>query len=208
MPITANPTSVGFWSPTFQEETTITWSTGNPLILAKVFRFVDGANETQLDGGPNGALGNTKNDTDLGLGHTYRYELRRMRDNVVIGSVVVSTFELKTCYWAYDFACDQPIEAIPAAFNTAGPWQWQLRDSDFYGDYLNCRPKQHVRLRVHEYPSKGHVKFVGLRYKGFKALLQIDAERMATRSEIDDVFRRLLQGINATNVTEIEPYDC
>ena len=110
--------------------------------------------------------------------------------------------------WAYDFACDQPIEVIPAAFNAAGPWQWQLRDSHFYGDYVNCRPKEHVRLRVHEYPSKGTLKFFGLYDKGFKALLEIETEGGATRSEIDDVFRCLLQAINATNVTEIEPYDC
>jgi hypothetical protein len=115
---------------------------------------------------------------------------------------------MPTIDWAYDFTCEQPIEAIPAAFNAHGPWQWQLRDSDFYGDYLNCRPKQHVRLRIHEYPSKGHVKFVGLRRKGFKALLEIEAEGATSRSEIDDVFRRLLQGINARNVIEIEPYDC
>jgi len=43
--------------------------------------------------------------------------------------------------WAYDFACDQPIEVIPAAFNAAGPWQWQLRDSHFYGDYVSCRQR-------------------------------------------------------------------
>ena len=60
----------------------------------------------------------------------------------------------------------------------------------------------------HEYPSKGMVKFVGVRDKGFKALLEIEAESGVTRSEIDDAFRRLLQAINATNVTEIEPYDC
>jgi hypothetical protein len=110
--------------------------------------------------------------------------------------------------WAYDFECDQPIEAFLAALNAAGPWQWQLRDSHFYGDYLNCRPREHVRLRVHEYPSKGMVKFSGLHNKGFKALLEIEVETGTTRSEIDEVFRRLLQAVNATNVTEIEPYDC
>jgi hypothetical protein len=109
--------------------------------------------------------------------------------------------------WAYEFACDRPIEAIPAAFNAAGPWQWQLHDSHFYGNYLNCRPQDRVRLRVHEYPSKGVISFVGLREKGFKALLEIEAGSGTTRSEIDDVFRRLLQTINATNVMEIEPYD-
>ncbi len=85
-----------------------------------------------------------------------------------------------------------PDAAIPAVFNAHGPWQWQLRESDFYGDYLNCRPKQHVRLRVHEYPSEGHVKFVALHGTGFKALLEIEAEGGTSRSEIDDIFRRLL----------------
>jgi hypothetical protein len=106
--------------------------------------------------------------------------------------------------WAYDFTCDQPIEAILAAFSAAGPWEWQLRETSTYGDYLNCRPQPHVRLRVHEYPFRA---FVGLRGKGFKALLQIEVGSTATRAEIDDRFRRLLQAINAANLTEIEPYD-
>ena len=54
--------------------------------------------------------------------------------------------------WAYDFTCNQPIEAVLAAFNAAGPWQWQLHETTVYGDYLNCRPMQQVRLRVHSYP--------------------------------------------------------
>jgi hypothetical protein len=110
--------------------------------------------------------------------------------------------------WAYDFTCRQPIEAIRDAFNAAGPWQWRLNDSHFYGDYLNCRPQEHVRLRVHEYPGNGMFQFSGLRSSGFKALLEIEAASAATQSEIDAVFRRLLQAINAANVTETEPYDC
>jgi hypothetical protein len=110
--------------------------------------------------------------------------------------------------WAYDFTCRQPIEAIRDAFNAAGPWQWPLNDSHFYGDYLNCRPQEHVRLRVHEYPGNGMFRFTGLRSSGFKAILEIEAPGTVTRSDVDSVFRRLLQGIEATNVTEIEPYDC
>ena len=111
-------------------------------------------------------------------------------------------------YWAYDFACVQSLEAIVAAFNAAGPWQWQLRESAVYGDYLNCRPMERVRLRVHEYPQTGdYGTFVGLRGKGFSALLEVEAESAAIRSEIDGTLRRLLQTINATDVTEIEPYD-
>jgi hypothetical protein len=107
-------------------------------------------------------------------------------------------------YWAYDFTCDQPMEAILAAFNAAGPWRWVLGESAVYGDYLNCRPQQHVRVRVHEYPQ---MLFIGIHDKGFSALLEIHAQSVAARFEIDDVFRRLLQAIDATNITEIEPYD-
>jgi hypothetical protein len=110
--------------------------------------------------------------------------------------------------WAYDFTCERPIEAILAAFNAGGPWQWQLRESAAYGDYLNCRPQEQVRLRIHEYPFAGpYGVFVGLRDQGFMALLQLGSEDTARRSEIDRLFRRLLNGINATNLTEIEPYD-
>jgi hypothetical protein len=106
--------------------------------------------------------------------------------------------------WAYDFSCDQPLEAIGAVFNDAGPWQWQLRDSFVYGDYLNTRPASGVRLRVHEYPQ-AFVK--GPREKGFTALLQIEADSLAEQAEIDAVFRGLLARVMAQGITEIEPYD-
>jgi hypothetical protein len=108
--------------------------------------------------------------------------------------------------WAYDFACDQPIEAILDAFNAASPWQWGMRDRLHWGDYLSCRPKEGVQVRVLKYPKRYGV-VVGFRDKSFKALLEIEAASMATQSEIDDVFRRSLQAINATNVTEAKPYD-
>jgi hypothetical protein len=110
--------------------------------------------------------------------------------------------------WAYDFVCDRPIEAVLDAFNAAGPWRWTLRESAVYGDYLNCRPMEHVRVRVHAYPQTGdYGTFVGLRHKGLSALLEVEAESTATRSEIDGVFRCLLQTIDASDMTEIAPYD-
>jgi hypothetical protein len=110
--------------------------------------------------------------------------------------------------WAYDFVCEQPIEAMLVAFNAAGPWQWQLRDSAVYGDYLNCRPFEHVRLRVHEYPSAGaYGVFTGLRNEGFSALIEMREGNSATRAEIDDVFRALLHQVGAADLVEIEPYD-
>jgi hypothetical protein len=110
--------------------------------------------------------------------------------------------------WAYDFTARVPIRAVRTTFNEAGPWQWQAHDSQYYGDYLNCRPEPHVRLRVHEYPGIGLVNFTGRRLKGFKAMLEIEPESTATRAEIDTVFRRLLQALGARHVTETVPYDC
>jgi hypothetical protein len=100
-------------------------------------------------------------------------------------------------WWGYDFTCRQPIEAILSAFNAVGPWQWQPGDSDIYGDYLKCRPKEHAEVRVYE-RSRFRTWRRGER-EGFYAELCSDAE---TRSEIDQVFRRLLQRINATSIAK------
>jgi hypothetical protein len=95
-----------------------------------------------------------------------------------------------------------------AVFNEAGPWRWEPHESAWYGDYLNARPAEGVRVRVHEYPQVGEGGvFVGLREKGFSALLQIEGESPATQAEVNDVFRGLLNRVNATDMKVIEPYD-
>ena len=118
-------------------------------------------------------------------------------------------------YWAYVFTFDEPIETLLSNFNEAGPWQWELRESSWYGDYLNVRPVTGVRVRIHEFPqaNEGGV-FVGpgivegFRYdKGYTALLEIEAESPATKAEINEVFQSLLSKISAQNIKEIEPYD-
>lgn len=84
-------------------------------------------------------------------------------------------------YWAYDFTCYHSIESILAVLNEAGPWEWELRDSALYGEYLNTRTTGSVRVRVREYLQAGEAgMFVGLRDKGFSALLEIESERSAT----------------------------
>lgn len=111
-------------------------------------------------------------------------------------------------YWAYDFACDRCLEDLLCLLNEAGPWEWEARDSAWYGDYLNARPLAGVRLRIHQYPSMGEAgTFVGLRDKGFSALLQIDEGSSAMQSEVDENFRELLRTINVMDIQGIEPYD-
>lgn len=111
-------------------------------------------------------------------------------------------------YWAYDFACGRSLANMLAHFNQAGPWTWEARESAWYGDYLRTRPTEGVRVRLHEYPQGGEAgTFVGRQKQGFSALLQIDGDSAASRAEIDEVLKRLLAGIGATELTEIEPYD-
>ena len=97
--------------------------------------------------------------------------------------------------WAYDFDCDKPIEAILAIFNEAGPWVWQGRDSAWYGSYLNTRPADRVRVRVHRFEDQ------------YCALLQLGADAPLTRAAVDEIFRTLLARIEVREPREIEPYD-
>jgi len=98
-------------------------------------------------------------------------------------------------YWAYDFTCAKSMETIQTVFNEVGPWMWEMRDSAWYGDYLNARPSTGVRVRIH--------LVEGI----YSALLQIGSESAAQQNQIDVVCRGLLAKIHAENIKEIEPYD-
>ena len=107
--------------------------------------------------------------------------------------------------WAYDFSCNQSLEEVIAVFNDIGPWQWQLRDSYMVGSYLNTRPMEGMHVRVHEYPQSF---LKGPREKGFLALLQLEDDSVAEQEDVDRMFRELLNRVMATDINEIEPYDC
>ena len=121
----------------------------------------------------------------------------------------------RTHYWACALTCDKEIEDIAAAWNEAGPWQWELRERFFFGSYLNSRPAEGVRVHLHEffpdsqslflYPGPGTVE--GFRYdKGFTAQLELQADSSMSKEEIDGVFAQLLTMIGAEHVCTIDPY--
>jgi hypothetical protein len=60
---------------------------------------------------------------------------------------------METVSWTYDFVCAHSLEEIRAAFKGPGRWHWELCDRTIYGNYLNCRPEDGVRLQLHEYPG-------------------------------------------------------
>lgn len=118
--------------------------------------------------------------------------------------------------WAYVFTCDKAMEEILAAFQEAGPWEWAQRESGWYGDYLNTRPKEGLRVRIHAFPQMGESgamfvgpgKVNGVAYeKGFYALMEIETSSKATKAEIDPVIRGLLDKIAVANLRDAEPYD-
>lgn len=114
---------------------------------------------------------------------------------------------LKSC-WAYDFRCDRSLEAMLSVFNEAGPWEWELRESAWYGDYLNTQPIKGLRVRIHKYPQAGEAgMFTGLRDEGFSVLVKRKAETLITQCEVDQILLDLLNRVDAADITAIEPYD-
>ena len=97
MPITAKPAAVGFWNPPDKGKTDIAWSSN---VEAKVVRVdivtlgvVPVIVPTPFASGATGS--HTKKDATLELGHTYRYELRRASNDVVLASVTVTTYDVQ-----------------------------------------------------------------------------------------------------------------
>ena len=112
-------------------------------------------------------------------------------------------------YWAYAFTCTKALDAILLAWNDSGPWQWQVRDSHWYGDYLSCRPQEGVRVRIHE-PSTPNSAYGPDDPKAqgrFTALLEIEKGSAATQPDVDAVLRKLVAAVTSDEPVQITPYD-
>jgi hypothetical protein len=95
-----------------------------------------------------------------------------------------------------------------------GSWKWTMHDSHWYGDYLNCRPAEDLRVRIHhpaefnggitQDPKDQDPK------DRYTALLTFDS-KTATRGlhddAVDHIFRELLVHLHARNLREIACYD-
>ena len=99
-------------------------------------------------------------------------------------------------FWGYDFSCRETVDALLAAFNAAGPWQWTLGDSDVYGFYLKCRPDR-AELRIFQ-AAQFRTSDTSDPTK-FWAEIASDAE---VRPQIARQFLELLDRVHARNVTE------
>lgn len=112
-------------------------------------------------------------------------------------------------YWAYAFASARTLDDILAAWTDSSPWPWQMRDSSWYGDYLNSRPLEGVRVRIHAPATPDSLCGPDdPRAKGrFTALLEIEDGSAATQPDVDAVLRKLLAVVSAEEPQKIVPYD-
>lgn len=111
---------------------------------------------------------------------------------------------------AYEFFSERSLEEVADALTAQGPWAWSLRESHWYGDYLNCRPTAAVRIRIHEPAQFNRSKaphFVnqpaGLR----RYISQVDVEQSIDRAPFDTTFLDLLTWLEARDVHSIPIYD-
>ena len=106
---------------------------------------------------------------------------------------------------AYSFACkESSTDALCARLNAESGWQWHVRDSYWYGDYLACRPFEGVSIRIFEFSLEG-----GYREGGYwrDADVRIGGACTTPMRVIDEAFRAALARIGAYTVKEIEPFD-
>jgi hypothetical protein len=108
--------------------------------------------------------------------------------------------------WAYQFRWDGSLDELLAALRRAGPWEWSIRDSHWYGDYLNSRPAWGLRVRVH-LPATFLRPFPSDEPRDvYLAQLDLESGCTARAEKIDRTFLALLGAAGARAVAAIEIY--
>lgn len=101
--------------------------------------------------------------------------------------------------WAYEFHCGKSLYEMEKALNEAGPWEWMVRDCDWYPDYLHCRPQSGTRVCIYAVKPPGPEA-------GYRCLAEGEA-----REGADSVLRDYLGRLGVEGLREIEasewPFD-
>lgn len=104
--------------------------------------------------------------------------------------------------FAYAFTSPLSLGDAHKKLNDLGPWRWIERDNDRFGEYLSTR--------VLDAPDDGMIKvFVEGDGYAINVFLESDSPTAEARfaSVKDTVFKVLLPGIEATNITRTEMYE-
>ena len=108
---------------------------------------------------------------------------------------------MPTEMWGYAFDSRFSLAEMVASLNEGGNWLWQLRDSTWFGDYLNCRPIGGCRVRIHD--AQG-TAVAGGRYR---ATVEVRPHADIPREAFDIAVREVLKRVGGEAVIACEPFD-
>ncbi|MCP5065993.1 MAG: hypothetical protein GY946_05440 [bacterium] len=100
----------------------------------------------------------------------------------------------KVC--AHTFACDLDLMELRTKLEALGPYDWQARDSFYFGAYLSARvmPDASRKVKIYERDQGGYQ--IDIFFEG-------DAESDWV-AFVEDIHERLLPGVGAADVEETE----
>ncbi len=99
---------------------------------------------------------------------------------------------------AYEFSCDKTLEEIHAALNELGPYEWIMRDSHWYGDYLSTNPAGSMMIKIYEPTDSAGPPFT----------IQVEgSSKELPGPEITKLLRRWYEALAAVDIKKTEAYD-
>jgi len=109
--------------------------------------------------------------------------------------------------WGYEFTSALSLDQLSQRLNAAGPWVWQLRESHWYGEYLNTRPRDGLRVRIHMPPDYQPEATEGENGGRYVATVNLEASDAPTVRETAQTFRDMLLPLCTIEPRVAEPLD-
>lgn len=106
-------------------------------------------------------------------------------------------------HFAHKFFCERSIYEMEDVLNSAGTWQWRVRDSAWYPDFLQCRPQKGIRSCIYsEEPPNG---------RSYRCHVEISTSSESERDSVEPVLLKLLEHLGVRELNEVEanewPFD-
>ena len=99
---------------------------------------------------------------------------------------------------AHAFQFGGGLAELKTRLEAVGPWSWTPRDSDYFGDYLSTRAR----------PDEAVLKIYGDSGRGYQVDIFFEADGDAAEAAWqrfhDDIVKRLLPSIGATDVEDTD----
>lgn len=91
--------------------------------------------------------------------------------------------------WAYEFFCEKSIYEMETTLNEVGPWEWRVRDCDWYPDFLQCNLDREIRICIYK---EGSV---------YRCLVESRSKSDVECSSIDSILFSSMNKLSIKNLT-------